>query len=309
MAAPLSLDSHPAASLAEEWAAHLGRDRRRSPHTIRAYVAAAHRLIAFLGKHRGEAVTSKTLLALDAADLRAFLAFRRNEGLANRSTARELSSLRGFLAFVADRAGEESNIPRVKGPKLKPGVPRPVSPDEALALADDVAAQADEPWIAARDWAVLLLLYGAGLRVGEALGLTGAVMPLGETLSVTGKRDKTRIVPLLDKVRAAIEDYVRLCPYAIGHGEPLFRGARGGALGSDIVRRAVRGARVRLGLSGKTTPHALRHSFATHLLARGADLRSLQELLGHASLSSTQIYTSVDAAHLLDVYRNAHPRA
>jgi integrase/recombinase XerC len=309
LAAPLSLDSHPAASLAEEWAAHLGRDRRRSPHTIRAYVAAAHRLIAFLGRHRGEAVTSKTLIALDAANLRAFLASRRNEGLANRSTARELSSLRGFLAFVADRAGEESNIPRVKGPKLKPGVPRPVSPDEALALADDVAAQADEPWIAARDWAVLLLLYGAGLRVGEALGLTGAVMPLGETLSVTGKRDKTRIVPLLDKVRAAIEDYVRLCPYAIGHGEPLFRGARGGALGSDIVRRAVRGARVRLGLSGKTTPHALRHSFATHLLARGADLRSLQELLGHASLSSTQIYTSVDAAHLLDVYRNAHPRA
>jgi integrase/recombinase XerC len=309
LAAPLSLDSHPAASLAEEWAAHLGRDRRRSPHTIRAYVAAAHRLIAFLGRHRGEAVTSKTLIALDAANLRAFLASRRNEGLANRSTARELSSLRGFLAFVADRSGEESNIPRVKGPKLKPGVPRPVSPDEALALANDVAAQADEPWIAARDWAVLLLLYGAGLRVGEALGLTGAVLPLGETLSVTGKRDKTRIVPLLDKVRAAIEDYVRLCPYAIGHGDPLFRGARGGALGSDIVRRAVRGARVRLGLSGKTTPHALRHSFATHLLARGADLRSLQELLGHASLSSTQIYTSVDAAHLLDVYRNAHPRA
>lgn len=309
MAVALSPDFHPAAPLAEEWAAHLGRDRRRSPHTIRAYVAAAHRLIAFLGKHRGEAVTSKTFLTLDAADMRAFLAYRRNEGLANRSTARELSSLRGFLTFVADRVGEEANIPRVKGPKLKPGVPRPVSPDEALALADDVAAQADEPWIAARDWAVLLLLYGAGLRVGEALGLTGAVLPLGETLSVTGKRDKTRIVPLLDKVRDAIEEYVRLCPYTIGRDDTLFRGARGGALGSDIVRRAVRGARGRLGLSGKTTPHALRHSFATHLLARGADLRSLQELLGHASLSSTQIYTSVDAAHLLDVYRNAHPRA
>lgn len=309
MAAPLSLDFHPAATLAEEWAAHLGRDRRRSPHTIRAYVAAAHRLIAFLGRHQGAAVTSKTLIALDAADLRAFLAFRRNEGLANRSTARELSSLRGFLAFVADRAGAQANVPRVKGPKLKPGVPRPVSPDEALALAEDVSAQANEPWIAARDWAVLLLLYGAGLRVGEALGLTGTVLPLGETLSVTGKRDKTRVVPLLEKVRIAIEDYVRLCPYTIGHGDPLFRGARGGVLGSDIVRRSVRGARVRLGLSGKTTPHALRHSFATHLLARGADLRSLQELLGHASLSSTQIYTSVDAAHLLDVYRNAHPRA
>lgn len=309
MAAALSPDNHPAAALAEEWAAHLGRDLRRSPHTIRAYVATAHRLIGFLGHHRGEAVTGNSLRMLDAADLRAFLAHRRNEGLANRSTARELSALRGFLSFAAERAGEQTNIPRVKGPKLKPGVPRPISPDEVLALADDVAAQADQPWIAARDWAVLLLLYGAGLRVGEALGLTGTVLPLGETLSVTGKRDKTRIVPLLDKVREAIEDYVRLCPHAIGSDDPLFRGARGGALGSDIVRRAVREARVRLGLSGKTTPHALRHSFATHLLARGADLRSLQELLGHASLSSTQIYTSVDAAHLLDVYRNAHPRA
>lgn len=309
MAATLSADNHPAAALAEEWAAHLGRDRRRSPHTIRAYVATAHRLIDFLGHHQGEAVTGKSLRTLNAADLRAFLAHRRNEGLANRSTARELSALRGFLSFAAERAGEQANIPRVKGPKLKPGVPRPISPDEVLALADDVAAQADEPWIAARDWAVLLLLYGAGLRVGEALGLTGIVLPLGETLSVTGKRDKTRIVPLLDKVREAIEDYVRLCPFPIGSDDPLFRGARGGALGSDIVRRAVREARVRLGLSGKTTPHALRHSFATHLLARGADLRSLQELLGHASLSSTQIYTSVDAAHLLDVYRNAHPRA
>ena len=309
MAAALSSDNNPAAVLAEEWAAHLGRDRRRSPHTIRAYVATAHRLIGFLGQHQGEAVTGKSLRELDAADLRAFLAHRRNEGLANRSTARELSALRGFLSFAAERAGEPANIPRVKGPKLKPGVPRPISPNEALALAEDVAAQADELWIAARDWAVLLLLYGAGLRVGEALGLTGSVLPLGETLSVTGKRDKTRIVPLLDKVREAIEEYVRLCPHEIGSDDPLFRGARGGALGSDIVRRAVRGARARLGLSGKTTPHALRHSFATHLLARGADLRSLQELLGHASLSSTQVYTSVDAAHLLDVYRNAHPRA
>ncbi len=309
MAAALIPDDHPATALAEDWAAHLGRDRRRSPHTIRAYTASAHRLIAFLGKHRGEAVTGATLRQLDVADLRAFLADRRQDGLTNRSTARELSALRGFLAFAAQRSGEQADIPRIKGPKLKPGVPRPVSPDEAVALAEDVAAQADEPWIAARDWAVLLLLYGAGLRVGEALGLTGAVLPLGETLSVTGKRDKTRVVPLLDKVREAIEDYVKLCPYAIEPSDPLFRGARGGPLGSDIVRRAVRGARARLGLSGRTTPHALRHSFATHLLARGADLRSLQELLGHASLSSTQIYTSVDAAHLLDVYRNAHPRA
>jgi len=302
-------DTHPATALAEQWAAHLGRDRRRSPHTIRAYVAAAHRLIAFLGEYLGEPVTDTKIRTIGTTDLRAFLAQRRNEGLTNRSTARELSALRGFLAFAAERAGEQPDIPRIKGPKLKPGVPRPIAPDEAVALAEDVAVQADEPWIAARDWSVLLLLYGAGLRVGEALGLTGAVMPLGETLSVTGKRDKTRIVPLLDKVREAIEEYAQLCPYAIDPDAPLFRGVRGGALGGDVVRRAVRGARARLGLSVRTTPHALRHSFATHLLARGADLRSLQELLGHASLSSTQIYTSVDASHLLDVYRNAHPRA
>lgn len=309
MAAALTLDVHPATSLADGWAAHLRRDRRRSPHTVRAYAATAHRLIDFIGRHRGDAVTSSMLRSLEAADLRAYLAHRRVEGLANRSTARELSAVRGFLGFLAGEAGEESDLPRVKGPKLKPGVPRPVSPSEAVALAEDVAAQAREPWIAARDWAILLLLYGAGLRVGEALELTGAVLPLGETLSVTGKRDKTRIVPLLPKVREAIEAYVALCPYSIGREDWLFRGARGGQLGSDVVRRSVRGARTRLGLSGKTTPHALRHSFATHLLARGADLRSLQELLGHASLSSTQIYTSVDAAHLLDVYRNAHPRA
>jgi integrase/recombinase XerC len=164
-------------------------------------------------------------------------------------------------------------------------------------------------WIAARDQAVLLLLYGSGLRVAEALGLTGAALPLGEALSVTGKRNKTRIVPLLAPVRAEIERYVALCPYRPSKDEPLFRGARGGPLNGELVRRAVRKARVRLGLSERTTPHALRHSFATHLLGRGADLRSLQELLGHASLSSTQIYTSVDAAHLMDVYRHAHPRA
>jgi integrase/recombinase XerC len=156
---------------------------------------------------------------------------------------------------------------------------------------------------------VLLLLYGAGLRIAEALALTGAALPLGETLTVTGKRSKTRIVPLLAQVRAAIEAYVALCPYATGHALPLFRGARGGPLVPELVRRAMAAARTALGLPASATPHALRHSFATHLLARGADLRSIQELLGHASLSSTQIYTAVDAARLLDVYRDAHPRA
>ncbi len=184
-----------------------------------------------------------------------------------------------------------------------------ISPDEAVALAEEVADEAVEPWIGARDWAVLLLLYGAGLRIGEALALTGAVLPLGETIVVTGKRDKTRIVPLLPPVRAAIDAYVAMQPWGTARTEPLFRGAKGGPLAAGVVRRSVRAARGRLGLNVRTTPHALRHSFATHLLGRGADLRSLQELLGHASLSSTQIYTAVDAAHLMDVYRNAHPRA
>ena len=276
---------------------------------MRAYVATAHRLIGFLGAHGGGAVDSDTLGQLVASDLRAFLTSRRGQGLGNSSAARELSAVRGFLAFAAAEAGREAQLPRLRGPKRPRSIPRPVSPDEAVALAEDAAEDAGEEWIAARNLAVLLLLYGSGLRVAEALGLTGAALPLGAALSVTGKRAKTRIVPLLPPVREAIERYVELCPYGVAKHQPLFRGARGGPLRGEIVRRAVRKARVRLGLSDRTTPHALRHSFATHLLGRGADLRSLQELLGHASLSSTQIYTSVDAAHLMDVYRNAHPRA
>ncbi|HEX7741584.1 MAG TPA: tyrosine recombinase XerC [Sphingobium sp.] len=292
--------------LVEGWRRHLALDRRRSTHTVRAYVATAERLVAFLEEHHGELVTAAMLAGIGQADLRAFLTARRMDGLGNISAARELSAVRGFLKFVG---GEDGRAPVLKGPRVKRGLPRPVSPDEVMALAEDIAETAREPWIGARDWAVLLLLYGAGLRIGEAMGLTGAVMPLGETVRVTGKRGKTRQVPLLPQVAQAIESYVAICPYPIERDAPLFRGARGGPLSPAIIRRAVQGARGRLGLSERTTPHALRHSFATHLLGRGADLRSLQELLGHASLSSTQIYTQVDAAHLLDVYRNAHPRA
>lgn len=289
------------------FAAYLARDRRRSAHTVRAYEATAVRLIAFLGRHWGETVTRAALGRVSAADLRAYLAHRRGDGLSNASAARELSAVRAFLKFAG--GADDTDIPRLRGPRVKKGIPRPIAPDEAVALAEEVAEDAREPWIAARDLAVLLLLYGAGLRIGEAMGLTGAVLPLGETLRVTGKRGKTRIVPLLPQVREAVEDYVRRSPYGTAPGEALFRGARGGPLSPAIIRRSVRAARVRLGLPARTTPHALRHSFATHLLGRGADLRALQELLGHASLSSTQIYTAVDAAHLLDVYRNAHPRA
>jgi integrase/recombinase XerC len=285
---------------------HLAHDRRRSAHTVRAYVATAERLVAFLERHRGGAVAPAALERLAPSDLRAFLADRRGEGIGNLSAARELSAVRGFLRFAG---GEAAQVPAVKGPRVKRGVPRPISPDDVIALAEDVDENARDGWIGARDWAVLMLLYGAGLRIGEAMGLTGDILPLGETLRVTGKRNKTRIVPLLPQVREAVEAYVALSPYASGKGAPLFRGARGGPLNPALIRRAVQGARGRLGLPERTTPHALRHSFATHLLGRGADLRALQELLGHASLSSTQVYTQVDAAHLLDVYRNAHPRA
>ncbi len=304
----VDLSDHPARLLAAEWGDHLRRDRRRSEHTIRAYVATAHRLIEFLGRHRGGAVDVVALTSLGTADLRAYIAERRGTGLANASAARELSAVRAFIGHaVARNIG--GAMPAMKGPRVKKGVPRPVSPRDALALAKDAADAASQPWIAARDLAVLLLLYGAGLRVGEAVGLSGAILPIGATISVTGKRGKTRIVPIIPAVKAAVEDYVRQCPWSASRDTPLFRGARGGPLSADLIRRAVRGARGRLGLGDRTTPHALRHSFATHLLGRGADLRSLQELLGHASLSSTQIYTAVDAAHLLDVYRNAHPRS
>jgi integrase/recombinase XerC len=293
------------ATLAGEYGQHLARDRRRSAHTVRAYQATAERLLGFLSGHWGGPVGRTELARVSAADLRAFLAHRRGQGIGNASAARELSAVRGFLAFC----GGEGAPPRLKGPRVKKGVPRPVSPDEAVALAEEVAENAAEPWIAARDWAVLLLLYGAGLRIGEAVGLTAAVLPLGETVAVTGKRAKTRIVPLLPQVREAVEAYAAQCPWPLSREGALFRGAKGGPLSPAIVRRAVQRARGTLGLSERTTPHALRHSFATHLLGRGADLRALQELLGHASLSSTQIYTAVDAAHLMDVYRNAHPRA
>jgi integrase/recombinase XerC len=298
-------DEHPAHRLAAAWGDHLARDRRRSVHTVRAYVATAHRLIDFLGEHRGEAIEPAVLATLTPQELRAYFASRRGDGIGNASAARELSAVRGFLIYGAPGTAP----PRMRGPRVKRGMPRPVAPDDAVALATETGEEASEPWIADRDLAVLLLLYGAGLRIGEALSLTGACLPLGEVLVVTGKRAKTRNVPIIAPVRAAIDGYVASCPYRPERSKALFRGARGGPLSADVVRRAMRHARHRLGLDDRATPHALRHSFATHLLGRGADLRSIQELLGHASLSSTQIYTEVDAAHLLDVYRHAHPRA
>lgn len=303
------MNSHSARELATRWGNHLQHDRRRSPHTVRAYVATAQRFVEFLGRHRGEAIGRFALLTLGAGDLRAFLAERRTAGLGAASAARELSAVRAFLRYAAEQQGEIPQLPRTRAPKRPRTLPRPAAPQEAMDLADDAAAAASEPWIGARDLAILLLLYGAGLRVSEALSLTCRSLPFGPSIRVTGKRSKTRVVPIVPAVAQAIAAYVRQCPYTRAGDAPLFVGAKGGPLNGDLVRRSVRAARTRLGLPDTLTPHALRHSFATHLLARGADLRALQELLGHASLSSTQIYTAVDAARLLDVYRHAHPRA
>lgn len=293
-----------AADLLADWHDHLAKNRRRSPHTVRAYLAAAKNLLQAIGAEDWSAVAR-----IEGPGLRAQLARRRADGLGNASAARELSALKAFVKHARERAGHaDATAPRLRGPRIKKGLPRPVTPDDASNLAELVAADAGEPWIGARNRAVLLLLYGAGLRIAEALSLKGGDLPLGETLSVTGKGGKQRVVPILPLVREAVADYTRQCPWPLTKDEPLFRGAKGGALNQGMVQKAMARARIALGLPATATPHALRHSFATHLLGAGADLRSLQELLGHASLGSTQIYTKVDAATLLDTYRNAHPR-
>jgi len=294
-----------APAIIAEWRAHLADNRRRSPHTVRAYVAAARRLVTADGLESWEAVART-----EAHHLRAHLAARRTAGLGNAGTARELSALKAFITFARQQAGDpDPAAPRVRGPRLKKGLPRPVTPDEAVNVTDLVESLAREDWIGARDRAVLLLLYGSGLRIAEALSLTGRDAMPGDVLQVTGKGGKQRLVPVLPVTRAALAEYVRLCPWPLSAKEPLFRGVKGGALSPGMVQKAMAQARCALGLPDTATPHALRHSFATHLLSAGADLRSLQELLGHASLGSTQIYTRVDAASLLENYRNAHPRA
>ena len=292
------------APILDRWRAHLQDDRRRSPHTVRAYVATAERMLIGC-----ELTSFEAVAALDPGSMRRYLAGRRAQGLSKASAARELSAMKAFIRFAKAELGEDDAAsPRLRGPKIRKGLPRPVTPDEAVGLAERVQADAHRDWIGLRDRAVLFLLYGAGLRIAEALSLTGNALPLGQTLTVTGKGGKQRVVPILPVIAQAVQAYCDACPHAIEPDGPLFRAARGGALRQGAVQKATARARRALGLPDTTTPHALRHSFATHLLGEGADLRSLQELLGHASLGSTQIYTRVDAARMLETYRSAHPR-
>lgn len=292
------------------WRAWLWGERRASAHTLDAYGRDIAGFLSFLAEHLGGPPTLSDLATLTAADVRGWLARRSADGVSRSSQGRGLSSLRGFYRWL-DREGLAHNpaIAQVRGPRAPKAVPRALAEDEAREALAEIPALHDTPWVQARDLALLTLLYGAGLRLGEALSLRQKDAPTGNALVVTGKGRKQRVVPILPVVAEAIAAYRSACPFALGPQAPLFVGVRGGALNPGVVQRQVRHLRDRLGLPEGATPHALRHSFATHLLARGGDLRTIQELLGHASLSTTQRYTAVDTARLKRLYADAHPRA
>ena len=297
----------------ENWLTHLGVERRYSEKTLEAYRRDVAQFVDFLTEHLGGRPSLKNLTALMPADVRAFLAKRRADGIGSRSLMRTLAGLRGFARYLErNHKGRVAALAAVRAPKIGKTLPRPLPVTAARRIAES-ELHADEtaaPWIHARDAAVLALLYGSGLRISEALGLTrGDIGGARDAITVTGKGRKQRMVPVLPQVQALIGDYVALCPYGLPPDGPLFVGAKGGPLSPRIVQLAMARLRGALGLPESATPHALRHSFATHLLARGGDLRAIQELLGHASLATTQIYTEVDAERLIEAYRNAHPRA
>jgi len=292
--------------------AHLRDERRLSPRTIEAYGRDLSAFLGFLTEHLGAAPTLAGLSALEARDVRAYLARRRAgpDALSPRSLSRQVSAIRSFFRFAAKRLGVSADgIKDLQAPRFARSKPRPVSPSAARDLIAAAGDQPVAPWIAARDAALITLLYGAGLRISEALALSGADLPLGEAIRVSGKGGKTRVVPVLRAARDAVAAYAAACPYPLDRDRALFRGARGGPLGARQAQRLMQTLRGALGLPDSATPHALRHAFASHLLAAGGDLRAIQELLGHASLSTTQIYAEIDAAGLMAVYDRAHPRA
>ena len=292
------------------WLDHLRALDAAAVNTLTAYAHDVTGFLAFLAGHHGEAEGLGAVAKIDQSDLRAWMAHERGRGVAARSLARELSAVKNFIAWVADHENvDASAVLSARGPKFRRKLPRPLTVDGARDMISQVGEQAREDWIAARDIAVVTLLYGCGLRISEALNLTGAAHPLPDTLRILGKGGKERLVPTLPATRAAIAQYASLCPYDLTRTEPLFRGARGGPLNPRLIALVMEKARMQLGLPATATPHAMRHSFATHLLSAGGDLRAIQELLGHASLSTTQAYTAVDAARLMEAYEKAHPRA
>lgn len=290
---------------------HLSHERRMAAKTVDAYGSDLAGFFGFLRGHLGREASLAALASLKARDIRAYLAARRRDGLTDASIARLLSSIKALYRWLSRAHGiENAEIGYLQGPRRSPRLPRPVSVEAAKDILYEADTEPDaEPWIAARDVAVLSLLYGAGLRISEALSLTGADVPASERLRIKGKGGKVRIVPLIGPVRDAISEYARLCPYALPRNQALFRGAKGRPLSPRIIQGRMQALRGILGLPETATPHALRHAFATHLLANGADLRSIQTLLGHASLSTTQVYTGVDTSQLRAAHAAAHPRA
>ncbi|MCC9624674.1 tyrosine recombinase XerC [Thalassospira sp. MA62] len=293
-----------------DWRRWLADERRASDHTTENYLADLYAFLGFIADHLGEVPDLKALLRLNPRDFRSWLARRNMDGMAKTSTARALSSMRNFYRFL-DRSGRGQNaaVSSIRNPRLPETTPKPLSPDDAMAVLENAGAWQDEPWLAKRNLALFTLLYGCGLRISEAIELNADERPTGDSMVITGKGNKQRLVPVLPIVRSAIEDYVRACPYAPDGNDPLFVGARGKRLVAQVAQREMRKVRALLNLPDTATPHALRHSFATHLLAGGGDLRTIQDLLGHASLSTTQRYTAVDSEQLMAVYRGTHPRA
>ncbi|HRO14157.1 MAG TPA: tyrosine recombinase XerC [Paracoccus sp. (in: a-proteobacteria)] len=308
MTPPLALAPAMADALAR-WLDGERATRDRSAHTITAYQGDVLAFLSFLGGHHGTPALPRGLAGLTQSDMRAFAAAERGRGLSSRSLARRLSAVRSFLRWLSDREGfDVSAALSARGPRYRRSLPRPLAPEQARAVLDLAGISHDTPWVAARDVAVLTLLYGLGLRIGEALALDGRDWPMAESLAVRGKGGRDRVVPVLPVARTAVAEYLRLSPWGVAPDEPLFRGVRGGRLAAGAIQGGMMRLRQSLGLPETATPHALRHSFATHLLAAGGDLRTIQQLLGHASLSTTQVYTGVDDAHLLAVHRAAHPR-
>ena len=297
------------------WLSHLRSERRLSPKTSEAYARDARQCLEFLSEHWGKRVTLARFAALAASDIRAFMAMRRGHDIGGRSLMRTLAGLRSFGRFLEQEGkGKVGALSAIRAPKVGKSLPKPIQVAAAkrFADADERAGETRDPWIWARDAAVMALLYGSGLRISEALGLKRRDVPLpgaGDVLIVTGKGNKTRMVPVLQNVLTLVQDYVAMCPHPLPPEGPVFVGARGGPLSPRIIQLTMERLRGALGLPDSATPHALRHSFATHLLSRGGDLRAIQELLGHASLSTTQIYTGIDSERLMEVYKTAHPRA
>jgi integrase/recombinase XerC len=295
--------------LTRAWLASLAHERRLSPHTLRAYGDDAERFLGFFALYRGGAVTLSALRALRPADVRAFLSQRRAEGLGPRGVQRALAALRSFYRYLErENLAGSAALRSVRSPKLPRTLPRPLSEADALRAIDEAGVE-EEPWIAARNAALITLLYGTGLRISEALSLKRGDTPLGETLTILGKGNKERAVPIIPAVREAVEHYAQTCPFARARADALFLSRRGKPMSPREAQGLMQTLRGRLGLPSSATPHALRHSFATHLLTNGGDLRAVQELLGHASLSTTQKYTEVEGARVLAVYEAAHPRA